>query len=45
MSVIFDRSTSQGEAIAMIVLFIDDQWAITQRLIRIDVCSKSDRER
>ena len=21
--------------------FIDDQWAITQRLIRIDVCSKS----
>ena len=38
---IFDGSTRQGEAIAIIVRFIDDQWAITQRLIRIDVCSKS----
>ena len=41
VSVIFDGSTRQGEAIAIIVRFIDDQWAITQRLIRIDVCSKS----
>ena len=41
VSVIFDGSTRQGEAIAIISRFIDDQWAITQRLIRIDVCSKS----
>ena len=41
VSVIFDGSTRQGEAIAIIICFIDDQWAITQRLIRIDVCSKS----
>ena len=40
-SVIFDGSTRQGEAIAIIVRFIDDQWAITQRLIRIDACLKS----
>ena len=40
-SVIFDGSTRQGEAVAIIVRFIDDQWAITQRLIRIDACSKS----
>ncbi|KAL9972392.1 hypothetical protein ACROYT_G018679 [Oculina patagonica] len=41
VSVIFDGSTRQGEAIAIIVGFIDDEWVITQRLIRIDVCSKS----
>ena len=33
--------TRQGEAIAIIVRFIGDQWAITQRLIGIDVCSKT----
>lgn len=41
VSVIFDGSTRQGEAIAIIVRFIDDEWMITQRLIRIDICSKS----
>ena len=41
VSVIFDGSTRQGEAIAVIVRFIDDAWNITQRLIRIDICSKS----
>ena len=40
-SVIFDGSTRQGKAIAIVVRFIDDEWVITQRLIRIDVCSKS----
>ena len=34
VSVIFDGSTRQGEAIAVIVRFIDDAWNITQRLIR-----------
>ena len=41
VSVIFDGNTRQGEVIAIIVRFIDNQWAITQRLKRIDVCSKS----
>ena len=41
LSVIFDASSRQSEAIAEIVRFIDDGWNITQRLIRIDICSKS----
>lgn len=40
-SVIFDGSTRQGEAIAIIVRFVDNNWNIIQRLERIDVCSKS----
>ena len=38
---IFDGSTRQGEAIAVIVRFLDDNWSIIQRLVRIDICSKS----
>ena len=41
ISVIFDGSTRQGEAIAIIVRFMDNDWNITQRLVRIEVCSKS----
>ena len=41
ISVIFDGSTRQGEAIAIIVRFMDNDWNITQRLVRIAVCSKS----
>ena len=41
VSVIFDGSTRQGEAIAIILRFINDDWMITQRLTRIDICSKS----
>ena len=40
VSVIFDGSTRQGKAIAIILHFINDEWMITQRLIRIDICSK-----
>lgn len=40
-SVIFDGSTKQGEATAIIVRFVDNNWNIIQRLERIDVCSKS----
>ena len=43
VSVIFDGSTRQGEAIAIIVRLIDDQWAITQRLIRIVLLEVSER--
>ena len=41
LSVIFDGSTRQGEAIAIIVRFVDNGWNIIQRLVRIDVHSKS----
>ena len=41
ISVIFDGSTRQGEAIAIIVRFMDNDLNITQRLVRIEVCSKS----
>ena len=41
VSVIFDASSRQIEAIAVIVRFIYDGWNITQRVIRIDICSKS----
>ena len=41
ISVIFDGSTRQGEAIAIIGRFMDNDWNITQRLVRIEVCSKS----
>ena len=37
ISVIFDGSTRQGEAIAIIVRFMDNDWNITQRLVRIGV--------
>ena len=41
LSVIFDGSTRQGEAIVIVVRFVDDDWNIIQRLIRIDICAKS----
>ena len=41
ISVIFHRSRRQGEAIVIIVWFMDNDWNITQRLVRIEVCSKS----
>ena len=31
----------EGEAIAVIVRFLDDNWSIIPRLVRIDICSKS----
>ena len=41
VSMIFDGSIRQGEAIAVIVRFLDDNWSIIQRLVRIDICSTS----
>ena len=41
VSVIFNGSTRLGEGLAIIVRFINDDWMITQRLMRIDICSKS----
>ena len=41
LSVIFDGSTRLGEAIVIIVRFVDNNRSIVQRLIRIDICAKS----
>ena len=41
LSIIFDGSTRQGEAIVIAVRFVNDDWCIVQRLIRIDVSAKS----
>lgn len=41
VSVIFDGSARQGEAIVILVRFVDKDWNIVQRLIRIDICAKS----
>ena len=39
--VIFDGSAHQGEAIAIIVRFVNEQWEIIQCLVRIDIVAKS----
>ena len=41
VSVIYDGRTRQGEAIGILVRFVDNDWNIVQRLIRIDICAKS----
>lgn len=41
VSVIYDGSMRQGEAIVILVRFVDNDWNIVQRLIRIDICAKS----
>ena len=41
LSIIFNGSTRQGEAIVIVVRFVNDDWCIVQRLIRIDVSVKS----
>ena len=40
-SVIFDGSTRLGEALAIVVRFVDDEWNVQQRLIRLQVLAKS----
>lgn len=40
-SVIFDGATRLGEAIAIVVRYVDENWVIQQRLVRIDVVAKS----
>ena len=39
-SVIFDGSTRLGEALAIVVRFVDDEWNVQQRLIRLQVLAK-----
>ena len=40
-SVIFDGSTRVGEALAIVVRFVDDEWNVQQRLIRLQVLANS----
>ena len=40
-SVIFDGSTRLGEALAIVVRFVDDEWNVQQRLLRLQVLAKS----
>ena len=41
LSVIFDGTSRLGEALAMVVRFIGDDWDIQQRLLRVQMLSKS----
>lgn len=36
-SVIFDGSTRLGDALAIVVRFVDDEWNVQQHLIRLQV--------
>ena len=40
-SVIFDGSTRLGEVLAIIVRFIDKDWNIQQRLLKLEILAKS----
>lgn len=40
-SVIFDGSTRQGEAIAIIIRYVNEKWDIVQRLARIDIVARA----
>ena len=40
-SLIFDGSTRLGEALAIVVRFIDSQWLIQQRLVKLEVLARS----
>ena len=41
LSVIFDQTTRLGEAMAIIVQYVDEEWDIEQRLIRLKLLQKS----
>ena len=40
-SVLFDGSTHQGEALAVLVRFVNEEFEIVQRLVRLHVLAKS----
>ena len=41
VSIIFDGSTHQGEALAVLVCFVNEEFEIAQRLVRLHVLAKS----
>ena len=41
LSVIFDGTTRLGEALGIVLRFVDDGWKIIQRLVRLQMVAKS----
>ena len=41
LSVIFDGTSRLGEALAIVLSFIDNDWSVQQRLVRVQMLSKS----
>ena len=41
MSVAFDGPTHLGEAMAVVLCFVDSEWQIQQRLVRLMLLAKS----
>ena len=41
VSVIFDGATRPGEAMAVVIRFVSDEWAIEQRLLQLKTLAKS----
>ena len=41
LSVIFDGTTRMGETLAILIRFVDDEYSIHQRLIRMQLLAKS----
>ena len=41
VSVIFDGTSRLGEALAVMVRFVSDDWTIEQRLLRVQLLAKS----
>ena len=41
ISVIFDRTTCLGEALAIVIRYVDSKWKIVQRLVHLQMLLKS----
>ena len=41
MAVTFDGSTRLGEALAIVLRYVSDEWTLEQRLIRLQLLAKS----
>ena len=41
LSVIFDGTTYLGEALAIVIRYVTDDWSIQQKLVRLQILAKS----
>jgi hypothetical protein len=41
VSVIFDGTSTLGEALAVVLRFVEDDWTIERRLVRVQLLAKS----
>ena len=41
ISVIFDGTTRLGEALAIVIRFVSDEWSLEQRLVKLQLLTKS----